>query len=66
MLAELVGLPEGVCESAALTDIQRREGEHTSVLRAPAWDAHLAEVEDRAFRLLDANRQRYGGFLLLI
>jgi hypothetical protein len=30
------------------------------------WDAYLAGVEDRAFRLFEANRQRYGGFLLLI
>jgi hypothetical protein len=46
--------------------IQQREGEHTSILRAPAWDAQLAAVEDRAFRLFEANRKRYGGFLLLV
>jgi hypothetical protein len=45
--------------------IQHRKGEHTSILRAPAWDAHLKDVEERAFRLFEANRQRHRGFLLL-
>ena len=35
-------------------------------LRAPAWDAQLEDVEERAFRLSEANRKRYGGFLLLL
>ena len=53
----------GTRETIAL---QQTEGEHTSVLKAPAWDAHLADVEDRAFRLFEINRKRHGGFLLLL
>jgi len=45
--------------------IQQPEGEHTSVLRAPAWDAHLTDVDGAAFEVFDANRRRWGGFLLL-
>lgn len=36
-----------------------------SIPRASACDVRLADVEDRAFRLLQVNRQRYGGFPLL-
>ncbi len=39
---------------------------HTAVLRAPAWDAHLAKVEERVFHIFEAERQRYGGFLLMV
>jgi hypothetical protein len=46
--------------------LEAKEGGHTSVLRAPAWDAQLAEVEDQALRLFEASRTRYGGFLLLL
>lgn len=46
--------------------IHQRDGEHTSILRAPAWDAHLANVEQRALRLFEMNRERYGGFLVLM
>jgi hypothetical protein len=46
--------------------IQQAEGKRTSILRAPAWDADLADVEHRAFRLFEANRKRRGGFLLLV
>ena len=46
--------------------LEAKEGGHTSVLRAPAWDAQLAEVEDQALRLFEAGRTRYGGFLLLL
>ena len=53
----------GTRESIAL---QQTEGEHTSVLKAPAWDAHLADVEEQAFRQFEINRKRHGGFLLLV
>ena len=53
----------GTRESIAL---QQTEGEHTSVLKAPAWDAHLADVEDLTFRMFEINRKRHGGFLLLV
>jgi hypothetical protein len=48
----------------ALTN--RRRGEHASVLRAPAWDAHLKDVDGTAFRVFEANRQHRGGFLLRV
>lgn len=44
--------------------VQQREGAHTSILRAPAWDAHLVSVEDRAFRRFEADRRRHGGYRL--
>jgi hypothetical protein len=44
---------------------EHAEGEHTSVLRAPAWDAHLASVEGSAFRVFDECRRQRGGFLLV-
>ena len=53
----------GTRETIAL---QQTEGEHTSILRAPAWDAHLADVEEQAFRIFEINRKRHGGFLLLV
>ena len=46
--------------------MQQTEGEHTSVLRGPAWDAHLVDVDGSAFRVFQANRRRRGGFLLLV
>lgn len=46
--------------------LQAKDGGHTSVLRAPAWDAQLAKVEDQALRIFEAGRTRYGGFLLLL
>jgi hypothetical protein len=46
--------------------IQQREGGHTSILRAPAWDAHLADAENRASWVFEANRKHCGGFLLLV
>lgn len=46
--------------------VQQAEGEHTAVLRAPAWDAHLRDVDGAAFEIFDANRRRRGGFLLLV
>ena len=46
--------------------LQAEDGGHTAVLRAPAWDAHLAEVNEEAVQLFEANRKRSGGFLLLI
>ena len=46
--------------------IQQREGEHTSILRAPAWDAHLQNVEGRVFRLFDNHRKSRGDFLLML
>ncbi len=53
----------GTRETIAL---QQTEGEHTSVLKAPAWDTHLADVEGQAFRQFEINRKRHGGFLLLL
>jgi hypothetical protein len=36
------------------------------VLRAPAWDAHLAKVDAVVAGQFEAERQRFGGFLLLV
>ncbi len=39
---------------------------HTSVLRAPAWSAHLDRVEAAAVDRFEVQRNQYGGFLLLV
>jgi len=46
--------------------IEYAEGEKTDVLRASAWDAHLADIDGAAFEAFDANRRHRGGFLLLV
>jgi len=46
--------------------LQASNGQDTPVLRAPAWDARLAQVNDEAVHLFEANRKRSGGFLLLV
>jgi hypothetical protein len=38
----------------------------TSLLRGPAWDARLEGVEPQAFRLFQSDRQRHGGFVVLV
>ena len=53
----------GTRETIAL---QADDGEHKSVLRAPAWDAHLADVNDEVVQVFEANRKWSGGFLLLL
>ncbi len=39
---------------------------HTSVLRAPAWNAHLTGVDAKVFRRFEDGRRKCGGFLLLV
>ena len=39
---------------------------HTSVLRAPTWSAHLDRVDATAVDHFEAQRNQYGGFLLLV
>jgi hypothetical protein len=46
--------------------LHQKEGADTSILRAPAWDAHLAQVEEQAYAVFEAQRRRSGGFLLLV
>ena len=46
--------------------VQATEGDHTSVLRAPAWDAHLEGIAEQVVRRFEVDRRRYGGFLLLL
>jgi hypothetical protein len=46
--------------------IQHTLGEHKSLLRAPAWDARLLDIDNAAFGVFDIHRQRRGGFLLLL
>ena len=46
--------------------LQAEDGGHTSVLRAPAWDAHLPQVDEEAVQVFEANRRRTGGFVLLL
>ena len=53
----------GTREQVAL---QAEENGHTSVLRGPAWDAHLPNIDVSVVREFEANRTRYGGFLLLV
>lgn len=45
---------------------QQAEGGHTTLLRAPAWDADLGVVEEAAFQVFEASRQAQGGFLVLL
>ena len=46
--------------------MQATKDGQTSVLRAPAWDAHLARVDSQIFASFEAERQQTGGFLLLV
>ena len=46
--------------------IQTQQDGHTSMLQAPAWDARLAEINERVTRQFEAGSRRYGGFLLLM
>jgi len=46
--------------------LQAKADGHTSVLRAPGWDARLAKVEERVFHIFEAERERFGGFLLMV
>ncbi|MCK4516679.1 MAG: hypothetical protein KAU31_15570, partial [Spirochaetaceae bacterium] len=46
--------------------IQAKQDGHTSVLRAPAWDAHLEGVDEQVVRQFETDRRRIGGFLLLV
>lgn len=36
------------------------------MLRAPAWDANLERIDERVVCRFEADRRRYGGFLLLV
>lgn len=47
-------------------DIRVNQDGHTSVLRAPAWDANLGGIDEQLVRRFEAERQRHGGFLLLM
>jgi len=49
-----------------LISIQGEQNGHTSVLRAPAWDARLEQVEGVAVHVFETNRKWCGGFLLLL
>ena len=51
------------CERIVL---QAKENGHTSVLRAPAWDACLADVDGAAVERFEANRAHCGSFVLLV
>ena len=46
--------------------IQAKQDGHTSVLRAPAWNARLAGIDEQVVRRFEADRRRIGGFLLLM
>jgi hypothetical protein len=46
--------------------LQAQKDGQTDVLRGPAWDARLASVTETVFAQFNAQRQRYGGFLLLV
>jgi hypothetical protein len=46
--------------------LQAQKDGQTDVLRGPAWDARLASVTETVFAMFNAQRQSYGGFLLLV
>ncbi len=46
--------------------LQAKQAGHTSILRAPAWDARLVGIETSVVRIFNAQRKHHGGFLLLI
>ncbi len=46
--------------------LQTTAAGESEILRAPAWDAHLTNVEPDALAQFEAGRQRFGGFLLLM
>jgi len=46
--------------------VQCRENGKTSVLRCPAWNAHLESVEHKVFAFFERSKQAFGGFLLLL
>lgn len=46
--------------------IEAADGDHTSVLRAPAWDASLQRVADQVIVQFTAQRRRHGGYLVLL
>ena len=46
--------------------VQATGGDHTSVLRAPAWDAHLAGIDCDVVQRFESDRMRLAGFLLLM
>ena len=53
----------GTRESIA---IQQQVGEHTSILRAPAWDARLEGIEPAVLRQFDQAYSMLGRFLLIL
>ena len=46
--------------------VQAQRGGHTSILKAPAWDAHLTEVDGQVVQRFEDARDRRRGFLLLV
>ena len=46
--------------------VQAERGGHTSILKAPAWDARLTEVDGQVVQRFEAARDRRRGFLLLV
>ena len=62
--------PDGACHVHVSTQervaVHVEQGEHTSVLRAPAWDAHLTGIDEQVVHWFEIDRRRFGGFLLLM
>ncbi len=46
--------------------MQARQHGRTGVLRAPAWDAQLSNIDPAIVRRFQADRARVGGFVLLV
>ena len=46
--------------------IQADHDGYTSLLRAPAWDAHLVRIEEQVAHYFEADQKRCGGFLLVL
>ncbi len=46
--------------------VQAKQDGHTSILKAPAWDARLTEVDGQVVQRFEDARDRRRGFLLLV
>jgi hypothetical protein len=62
--------PDGLADLHIATHqrlaIQTRDSEHTSVLKAPAWDANLEAISETVVHQFEAERRRLGGYVLLM
>lgn len=60
------GLVDFYLATSETITLQAQQAEHTSILRAPAWDARLVGIETSVVRIFEVQRRHHGGFLLLM